>query len=150
MSPKELLKDYLGQQHMMQLATISGSNPWVCTVYFVSDASFNLYWASLPTRRHSQDIKNNPHVAAAIAIKFTNGEKVVGVQIEGTAEELLSPSEHRLIVELYATRFKRDKKWVEDFTSGNTEHRLYKLTPSSIFLFDEVNFPGGLRQKVIG
>jgi uncharacterized protein YhbP (UPF0306 family) len=149
MKPKELLNSYLDQQHMMQLATVRDGRPWICTVYFVSDSSFNLYWASLPTRRHSKDIKNNPNVAAAIAVKFTKGEKVIGVQVEGTAEELSPLPEHGPIIERYAARFKRDKQWVKDFTTGNTEHRLYKLTPSLIFLFDEVNFPGGLRQKVI-
>lgn len=149
MDKKLLLDEYLPQQHMMQLATYSNSQPWCCTVYYVHDVNHNLYWASRPSQRHSQEIATQPNVAAAIAIRFTKGEKVVGIQLEGTAE-LQEPSESiREITKQYAEKFGRDKVWIEDFVSGKTEHRLYKLTPSAIQLFDEVNFPIQPKQKVI-
>jgi uncharacterized protein YhbP (UPF0306 family) len=148
MDPKALLKDYLNQQHMMQLATVHDGQPWVCTVYFVADEDFNLYWASLPTRRHSLEITNDSHAAVAIAVKHVKGEPVVGIQMSGTAEQLQPSINHQAIVKSYATRFNRDDQWIEDFTEGNTEHRLYKFTPASIFLFDEVYFPGGSRQQI--
>lgn len=132
-------------QHMMQLATCVDGRPWCCTVYYVHDADRNLYWASLPTRRHSQEIAKNPSVAVAIPIQHAKAEKVVGIQIEGTAE-LLEPSEaNRTIVEAYAARFGRDKQWIDDFTAGKNQHQLYKFTPKSFVLFDDVNFPGSPR-----
>lgn len=132
---------------MMQLATVADGQPWCCTVYFVIDDDDNLYWASLPSRRHSQEIAAHPQVAAAIPVKFIKGEPVAGLQIAGTAE-LLTPSPAiRGMVRRYAEKFNRDDAWVEDFTAGRTEHRLYKLTPSAIVLFDESNFPGAPRQE---
>ncbi len=133
----------------MQLATVAGEQPWVCTVRFVADDQQNLYWASLPTRRHSQELKDHAQVAGAVVVQNVIGTPVIGIQIEGSAEMLEPPLDNRAIAERYAAKFKRDPAWVEDFMAGKTEHRLYKLTPSSIYLFDEEHFPGGERQKVL-
>lgn len=130
---------------MMQLATTVDGKPWCCTVYYVTDADHNLYWLSLPSRRHSQEIKANPNVAAAIAVKFVNGEKVVGIQIEGTARALDASEADESIIRDYASKFKRDDQWVENYMNGKTNHTLYKLSPGSIVLFDEVNFADNSR-----
>lgn len=148
MRPDELVKRYLSEQHMMQLATMAGDQPWCCTVYFVADDAGNLYWASLPSRRHSQEIVAHNKVAAAIPVKFIKGEKVVGIQIEGTAQETPVGEAIRPVAELYAAKFGRDAAWVDDFTAGHTEHRLYRLTPHAIVLFDEEHFSDSPRQTV--
>ena len=98
MKPQELLKQYLEQQYMMQLATTRDGRLWICTVWFIADAERNLYWASLPTRRHSQDIAANSEVAAAIAVQYGIGESVIGVQLEGSAEMLEPKAYDRAIV----------------------------------------------------
>lgn len=145
----DLLKDYLSKQHMMQLATVNDGQPWCCTVYYVYDDSYSLYWASLPTRRHSQEIAQHSQVAVAIAVKHVNGQKVIGVQMAGTAT-MLEPNESiRPIANVYAQRFGRDQQWLDDFVSGKTEHRLYKLVPSEIVVFDEVNFPNNTRMQLL-
>ena len=148
MDATELLDRYLLEMHMMQLATSDDGRPWNCTLYYVHDDERNLYWASLPSRRHSLEITDNPKVAVSIPARFVNGEKVVGIQIEGTAEVLEASEEIREISAKYAAKFKRDSAWIEDFVSGNTEHRLYKLTPDKIYLFDEQNFPEAGRQQI--
>lgn len=147
MDTVEVIKDYLNRQHMMQLATVREGQPWCCTVYFVTDDEFNLYWASLPSRRHSQEVKKHPKVAVAIPVKFVKGEPVAGIQIAGIAEELPPSPDIRTITERYAAKFNRDTTWTEDFVAGKTEHRLYKLTPASYVLFDESNFPETPRQE---
>jgi uncharacterized protein YhbP (UPF0306 family) len=149
MQPSDLVNQYLGQQHMMQLATLAGDQPWCCTVYYFHDKVRNIYWASLPTRRHSQEIAEHNKVAAAIAIKFVKGQPVVGIQLSGSAEQL-QPSEAILpLAQQYAEKFGRDAAWVNDFVAGTTGHRLYKLTLAELYLFDEVNFPGGERQQIL-
>lgn len=145
----ELVKDYLAENFTMQLATVSNGSPWVCTVRFLADAQNNIYWASLPSRRHSQEIKNDSKVACAIVVQNVIGTPVIGIQIEGDAEMIEPPVNDTDIVKRYAEKFVRDSDWVDDFIKGNTDHRLYKLTPSSIYLFDEENFPGGQRQQVL-
>jgi uncharacterized protein YhbP (UPF0306 family) len=144
----ELANKYLGERYTLQLATVSEAGPWICTVYFVADDERNLYWASLPSRRHSRDIKVKPSVAAAVVVQNVIGQPVIGIQVEGTAEEMKPRDYNREIVQKYAQKFRRDEQWIEDFMAGKTEHRLYKLTPASMYLFDEVNFPGGQRQVI--
>ena len=132
----------------MQLATVDGDQPWICTVRFVADENNNIYWASVPSRRHSQEIANHSKVSCAIVVHDVIGEPVIGIQIEGVAEvQKPSPSNQR-IAEKYAKKFQRDQSWVDDFVAGNTEHRIYKLTPTTVYLFDEKNFPDGQRRKV--
>jgi hypothetical protein len=88
-------------------------------------------------------------VAAAILVKGMIGEPVIGIQAEGAAEKLEPSTYPSSIVEEYAAKFKRDSDWTRDFMAGKTEHRLYKLTPSALYLFDEEHFPGGQRQKIL-
>jgi len=146
MKAAELADKYLAEKHAMQLATVADGQPWICTVYFVADGERNLYWASLPNRRHSQEIGSNPKVAAAIKVKGVKGEPVIGIQVEGLAERLEAPD--KAIVQAYAKKFGRDAQWIKDMLQGSTQHRMYKLAPSAVYLFDEVNFPGGERQAV--
>ncbi len=147
MNAAELIKQYLEKQHMMQLATVRDGQPWCCTVYYVVDDRYNLYWASLPTRRHSQEVKNHSQVAVAIPVHFVKGEKVAGLQIAGKAEELAPSPAIRSVAERYAAKFHRDRAWIEDVITGRTAHRLYKLTPAAYALFDEVNFPDDPRHE---
>jgi uncharacterized protein YhbP (UPF0306 family) len=147
MDPQAVIKRYLEQQHMMQLATLGGSNPWICSVYYVIDEDYNLYWASLPSRRHSLEIAGQANVAAAVPVAFTKGQPVAGLQIEGSAEMVEDPMAIKPIAERYAAKFGRDDEWIRNFTARKTEHRLYKLTPTSYVLFDEINFPKTARQE---
>jgi len=146
---RQLLQSYLDERYMMQLATLAGDQPWCCTVYFVTDEAHNLYWASLPSRRHSQEIAQHPKVAAAIPVRHVNGEPVTGVQLSGLAEVVEPAPAMRVITERYAAKFGRDDRWVEDFVAGRTEHRLYKLTPTELVLFDEYNFPENPRRQLL-
>ncbi len=130
---------------MMQVATLSNGQPWVCTVYFVADEELNLYWASLPSRRHSQEIAVHSEVAAAVPVKHVKGEEVIGIQVEGKAVMIDSPTKFKPIVQKYAKKFDRDEQWTENFINLKTEHRLYKLTPGMFVLFDEQNFPHNTR-----
>ncbi|HVX24564.1 MAG TPA: pyridoxamine 5'-phosphate oxidase family protein [Candidatus Saccharimonadales bacterium] len=142
MQATDYIKQYLTQQHLLQLATLAGDQPWCCTVYFVADADYNLYWASWPTRRHSREIVAHHKVAAAVAATFVKGKAEAGVQLEGVARQLESSDEIRLIAQLYAAKFDRSTQWIEDITANRTKHRLYKFTPSRYVIFDEVHFSG--------
>jgi uncharacterized protein YhbP (UPF0306 family) len=149
MEPAELYDQFLAENFRMQLATSVDDQPWACTVSYIADKERNLYWASVPSRRHSQELIQNPKVAATIVVKGVLGQPVIGIQLIGTAEELSPTNYPRGVVEAYAEKFIRNPQWVDDFMNGNTEHRLYKITPAEIYLFDEENFPGGQRQKIL-
>lgn len=142
---QQLVDTYLAEKHMMQLATAVDGQPWCCSLYYVHDVDRNLYWASFPTRRHSHEIGSNPSVAIAIPIRHEKGQKVVGIQMEGRAERLTPTPANKPIVEAYAQKFGRTEDWIKTFTAGENQHQLYKFTPSSIVLFDDINFPGNPR-----
>ena len=148
MDMKNLLSDYVNQKYMMQLATVSNGQPWSCIVYYVTDDELNLYWASIPSRRHSQEIKDCDSVSISIAVKHEKGQKVVGIQAEGTARVVENHDEIKPIAKKYASEFGRDGQWPEDFSALKTEHRLYKFTPKKLVLFDEQNFPHDPRQEI--
>ncbi|HWZ65490.1 MAG TPA: pyridoxamine 5'-phosphate oxidase family protein [Patescibacteria group bacterium] len=133
-----LIKQYLSQGKVMQIATQNGSQPWICAVYYVTDGSQNLYWLSLPTARHSQEIANNTKLAIAIAIKLD--QPVIGLQAEGVGSTVTEASIIADIMQLYTKRHNTGKDFYNNFMSGKNQHLLYKFTPKYFQLFDEVQF----------
>lgn len=131
---------------MMQVATVSGKQPWNCTLYYASDESLNLYWISTIDTRHSKEIHKNPKTAAAIPIKFDN-LTVIGMSLEGEAELVQEANELKRGAKLYSDKFNRGEKWYKDFISGNNEHKLYRIKPKLFVIFDRVNFPDNSRKE---
>lgn len=80
----------------MSLATSNNNKPWVCEVHYAYDDQLNLYFRSKPSRRHSQEIATNPHVAGSIVIQHKLGEKPRGVYFEGIAELLTGVDENHV------------------------------------------------------
>ncbi len=144
MVAEELIKKYLIAGKLMQVATVDGGKPWVCTVYFVSDELQNLYWLSFPERRHSKDITKSPHVAIAIAVK--HDQPVIGIQAEGTADEVDDEKTVEKIMEKYVAKYGAGKDFYKNFKAGKMKHRLYKFIPNTFVLFDEVHFKNDARQ----
>jgi uncharacterized protein YhbP (UPF0306 family) len=142
----ELVKKYLRQGRMMQIATAAGSQPWICTVYFVPDEQQNLYWLSLPTRRHSQEVAKNNKIAVAIAVKFDKNP-IIGIQAEGTAGIVNDLDAIKKIMPYYIEKYDSGKDFVELFEAGKNQHQLYKFTPRKYFLFDETNFNDGQKHE---
>jgi uncharacterized protein YhbP (UPF0306 family) len=145
MDTNELIKQHLSHARMMQIATVSGDQPWICTVYYVEDEQLNLYWLSFPSRRHSQEIAAHSKVAVAVPIKFD--KPVIGVQAEGLAVAVTDKTVVKKTMELYSERHNSGHNFYDSFVAGTNEHMLYKFTPTKMFLFDEVSFPGGQRQE---
>lgn len=150
-SPKtaeQYADEFLGLGMVMQLATSRDNTPWISTVYFVADAERNIYWLSLPGRRHSEEVTNNPHVAIAIAIK--QDLPVIGIQAEGTVAIVEDAAVVEKILADYMKKYDgAGKEFHQRFLAGKNQHQLYKLTPSSLVLFDEVHFKTGPAQRII-
>jgi uncharacterized protein YhbP (UPF0306 family) len=142
----DLIKKYLRQARMMQVATIDGDQPWICTVYFVPDEQQNLYWLSLPTRRHSEEIAKHNMVAVAIAVKFDKNP-IIGIQAAGIVEVVKDAEVVKSVIEPYIEKYNRGMDFYDLFTAGKNEHVMYKFTPSKYELFDEVNFPDGQKHE---
>lgn len=122
----------------MQLATISGEQPWICTVYFVLHAGC-FYWLSEPDRRHSKDLSALSSAAAAIVLK--QDVPVTGVQIQGRATIVDAIQEVETVLPLYVAKYGQGGRFVERLKRGTNKHVLYRLAPEKIMLFDEDAHP---------
>jgi uncharacterized protein YhbP (UPF0306 family) len=141
MEVSELVKHYIhGDAAMMQIATVSDGQPWICTVFYVADNDLNLYWLSWPSRRHSQEIATHKKVAAAIPIKYD--KPVIGLQIEGEAVEVTDAETIAMVMKKYTTKYNAGKDFYNNFIAGKNKHHLYRIQPKLFVLFDQVNFPG--------
>lgn len=122
----------------MQLATANNNQPWVCTVNYVFDNSWNLYWFSLRSRRHSTELQKNPKTAITIV---KDSWIKCAIQMEGTAREVEHTDLDR-IHDLYSRQYEDKQKRLDEAKSGRLDARTYYVfKPTKIILFDEINFP---------
>lgn len=147
MTPKEYLEKYTVKNKVMQIACVREGKPWICSVHYVADNRLNLYWLSLPSRRHSEELAANPHAAVAVAVK--TDQPVIGIQAEGVVEVMTDKDVVREVMELYVARHGSGKDYYDNFIRGTEKHRLYRFVPSRFMLFDEVDFPGGMGQEIV-
>jgi len=140
------LQVYLQTGRAMQIATTYEGQPWIATVYFVADESNNLYWLSYPSRRHSEELAQNNHIAIAIVVKAD--QPVIGVQAEGVAERVSDPEIVKRIMPMYIEKYGQGREFYDRFVAGTAKHALYKFTPTSFVLFDELHFPGDARKEI--
>jgi uncharacterized protein YhbP (UPF0306 family) len=147
MKAAELVKKYLQQKQVMQLATVKDGQPWVCNLHFVADENNVLYWISKDHRRHSQEVNLDSKAAVAIAIKEPE-HPVIGIQIEGDAMSVTDKQEIKAALELFSSRQKLSKEFYDGMLSGTAPESLYKFVPRITVLFDEENFPNDPRQEV--
>ena len=147
-SAEDYIDEFLALGTVMQLATSRDNAPWISTLYFVADDQRNIYWLSLPGRRHSEEVVANPRVAIAIAIK--QDLPVIGIQAEGSVTIVEDASIVEKILASYVKKYDgAGKEFHQRFVEGKNKHQLYKLTPSSMVLFDEVHFKTGPAQRII-
>lgn len=119
----------------MSLATTKDNKPWVCEVHFSYDDDLNLYFASLPTRRHSQEIALNPYVAGNMITQHALNQKVRGVYFEGTADLIQNVDENHPAYLAAHGRFNTPPKILEEYDNDGA-HKFYKITVSDWYLFD--------------
>ena len=132
---EKAIREYLSGVIHMSLATCVDNKPWVCEVHFVYDNELNLYWRSKETRRHSQEIEQNPQVAGNIVEQHGPSDKPRGVYFEGTAEKLETTEVGDEVYELFVERFGLGPESVEEAKSEDG-HKFYKVKVSDMSLFD--------------
>lgn len=150
MEVETIVRKYLPSVNIMQLATSSNGQPWVCSIHYYSDEDLNLYWISTPERRHSLEIKDNPKVSATIMVHedTTEEDYVIGITIEGTAE-LIGRNPGEEIIQGYNDKLKKSPTLLRDVQNGTNPHQFYKMICTKVVLFDNSNFPEDPRQEWI-
>ena len=143
MDLRKLVKEYYAGNKHMQLATVSNGQPWICTVYFVADEDFNLYWMSARERQHSIEIAHDSKVAITVV---RDTERKQALQIVGNAYEVANEDLER-VHELYQSKFGQKDYDLEEIKQHKPTGRAYWVfKPTKISLWDEVNFPDSPKQ----
>lgn len=144
MDLRQLIQQYYDSCKAMQLATVSEGQPWLSTVYFATDDKLNIYWTSTKARRHSKEIVNHPQVAVTV-VKDT--ERKQALQIVGKAC-MVNEGDLERVNKLYGDKFGNKPERLAEVRANDPNGRAYWVfTPSSISLWDEVNFPDKPKQE---
>jgi uncharacterized protein YhbP (UPF0306 family) len=133
---EKIIRSYIPQVVHMSLATSADGKPWVCEVHFCYDDNLNLYFRSLPSTRHCQEIIANPHVAGNIVTQHFLNQAPRGVYFEGTAEVLESVTADDTAIKACSARFGLDPADIVAGATGKGPLRFYKITPAAFYLFD--------------
>ena len=146
MDIRSIVKDYLTVAQMLYLGTSHGHRPWVTTLYFAADIDLNIYWLSRRSRRHSQEVEKNSHVAGAIILPHNYGDKVRGIQFEGEARELI---DQNAVAgrQIYSSKYWIVEDRVMTTKEGQDDQACYQVRPEKFVLYDEVNFPDNPSQE---
>lgn len=147
MNTEQTIREYLLQIVHMSLATSRDGQPWVCEVHFAYDDDLNLYFRSLASRRHSQEIADNPKVAGNIVRQHQLGESPVGVYFEGEARKLEAGSEQDTAFATLKDRIGLSDDALTDASNPN-EHQFYKITVSTFYVFGRFGTPKGQKYEL--
>lgn len=148
MDLRKLIEEYLKEAKLMQLATSSDNQPWVCSVWFAADSDLNIYWFSSITRRHSKELLKNKKVAGAIALPQAPDDPPRGLQFQGIAELLENERDIDKAISVYEGRIFSKEKIEELINHKEKPHKFYRIKPTKFVLFDAVNFPDNSRQEL--
>jgi uncharacterized protein YhbP (UPF0306 family) len=145
MTVRDAVISYLDTAAIMQIATVSGEQPWAATVFFAADNAHEIFWLSPPNARHSRELNMNDRVAATVTLPHQYGDAWQGLQVEGTVKEI-DLAETEQLFQAYAERFNAHYR-LPAILSGDDASRLYRLKPSLFVLYDEQNFATEPRQE---
>lgn len=145
---KSLIKEYLKEAKLMQLATSIDGQPWVCSVWFAADEKFCIYWFSSTTRRHSEEVLKNNKVAGAIVLPHTPSDVARGLQFQGTAEVLSDQKDIDKAISVYKDRIFSIEQINEFMSHKNRPHKFYRIKPNQFVLFDVANYPENSRREL--
>jgi uncharacterized protein YhbP (UPF0306 family) len=94
---------YLGEHHVMTVATVGPDGPGAAAVFYAHRGSM-LYFLSSATSRHARNIEVDPRVALTIQDECADWSRIRGLQLEGQARRLAA-AEAAAARELYTTKF---------------------------------------------
>lgn len=143
---EKIVREYLDKTVHLSLGTVSGARPWVCEVHFAYDDQLNLYFVSLQTTRHCQEIAANPHVAGNIVKQHPVGEAPNGIYFEGEAV-MIEPS--ATDIERYCSRLKRDSTELTALLQEANGRRMYRIQVNNWAAFGNFESKGNTKYELV-
>jgi uncharacterized protein YhbP (UPF0306 family) len=129
---------FLDIHHVMSLATLGPDGPHAASLFYAREG-LSLFWLSDPSSRHSRHIAAHPIVAGTIAPDYGDFPEIKGLQLTGSAREIVHPSDELRARELLGARypFLRDVSTAPKALRDAYERaRLYRFDPVQIVLID--------------
>ncbi|MFA4922838.1 MAG: hypothetical protein WC557_01450 [Ignavibacteriaceae bacterium] len=136
---RQKLLDYLRSQNLMSVAT-HNKKLWICSVYYVIDSDFNLYFLSEPATEHCQDIIINGEVACAIAdSKQKAASKKIGVQLNGITTQIINIQKIKWMLALWNKINPGFESIInlKNIKNKVIKSKIYKIVPKVIKFFNE-------------
>lgn len=144
---EKVVREYLPDVIHMSLATCQDNKPWVCEVHFAYDEDLNLYFRSLTSRRHSQEIAQNPNVAGNIVRQHRMGEYPLGVYFEGKAELIPASNEQAIAFQCLKARIGIGDETIEE-AQRDDGHKFYKITVENWYVFGKLEGDKALKYQL--
>jgi len=147
---RERVLDYLGARTTLNLATHGPAGLWACAVLYVHEGT-TLYFTSVPTTRHGQNIAVTGRVVGTISDECNTWEAMKGLQLEGTVVRVADLDERRRVVRAYLRRFpfaaglwdgQEAEPDVEAIARDPGMHHFYRITPTRLLFTDNEHAPG--------
>ena len=129
---------FLDTHHVMSLATHGPDGPHAANLFYVRDG-LALVWISESDTRHSRDIAVDQRVAATVAPDYTDFTEIRGVQVFGTARQIVADDERRRHLALLEARYPfllRLKSGPAKLQEGYARAFPYRLQPNRMVLID--------------
>ncbi len=144
---EKIVRENIDKTIHMSLATVNDNLPWVCELHFAYDNKLNLYYSSLMSRRHSQEISINPKVAGNIVRQHPPGEYPLGLYFDGQAKLLEDDEE---IKAAFGVLSQQQGTTEQDFKDAKDpeKHRFYKITISNWYVFGKLDGVSGQKYQL--
>lgn len=144
---EKVVRDYLPNVVHLSLATSRNNKPWVCEVHYAYDDDLNLYFRSLASRRHSQEVADNMNVAGNIVKQHQLDEEVVGVYFEGRCQIVDDRTEQEAAVAYFQDRMGMGPEIVDD-AQAEGGHKIYKIAVENWYVFGRFGAERGQKLKL--
>lgn len=132
---EQIVRTYIDKTFHMSLGTASNNIPWVSEVHFAYDNDLNIYFVSLPSKRHSQEIAVNPTVAGSIVDKYGLDDHVVGVYFDGVATHLSAGPD--MDIAAACLKYRLDMDDVSKEAARPDGHQIYMIRVKNWHVFGE-------------
>ena len=140
----KLARKIIENNQYLTLSTVDdNSNPWISPVVYTYDEDWNFYYVSMPSSKHSKNIKAHGGVSFAIFDSHQLWGEGVGLQIEATSE-IVKLKDIPKVAKLYAMRkypygginTKIAMNFIKSVVLQNKTYKIYKLIPQTIWMND--------------
>ena len=120
--------------HLVLATADTEGKPWISPLFFAYDTSYNTYWVSDKSARHSENIRSRPEVSISIFCPVPPDNVFDGIYIDAEAAELTEERDILEAISVLQARPQSSKFMVSDISNvtGDASWRIYKAAPQEI------------------